>query len=300
MNAIFIDKSGYKPLKITRSNKVATKYGEFDRKSLEILDFITARMSTMKNIKAGDLVTVSLSEIALLLFGGEDNETPSSTQLTRAKKYVYRMYKTPLIMQNKKHYLFNEFSCEKSRTSHDKQVKLMVSNDSTIIRYLCKETKDYYTCDLNILEQIDTAADYKLFSWGIGALKNHTMMTIDADLSDLNNIFKGDKNFSRPSTAIKVVRDSVRSLNRNPAINILYHFEAETFYDRSDNNSFEYVRLTITNLSQNNAPNKEKSKARGSEIDLLMQNSNFISDFNKLKKKFEKESDIDYENFKLF
>lgn len=296
MESIFVDSETNKPLVVTRSNKVASKFGNFDRKPLEILDFVTAKLARESAVYAHMKFSVVLDDLAFLIFGSNSKKKPTPQQLSRVRNYIHRLCRTPLVMQGREHYLFSDYSYRHVNGSDRQEVVFELSDDLTVIRYFCEEDKGFYSCRLNILNAIENVTDYRLFSLGIGSLKGNISVTLEENMTQLNKTFRGDKEYSRPNAAVNALRNSAKRLNQNSTLKDIYYFSVKPVHDPSQSNKFLFLRIKVINLAKKRSSKISDPDLESSELAILNHDPT-LKDFYKKTVNALDKGDFDYDSF---
>ena len=97
------------PLTIGQANRVAKEFGNFDRNSIYLFDYVTSCLPYNQKLSyRTNVITVTAKELYNLLFGYVSRKILTDKQFNSLNSAVTKMLSTPLQLKNSEHYLFTK------------------------------------------------------------------------------------------------------------------------------------------------------------------------------------------------
>ena len=240
------------PLTIGQANRVAKEFGNFDRNSIYLFDYVTSCLPYNQKLSyRTNVITVTAKELYNLLFGYVSRKILTDKQFNSLNSAVTKMLSTPLQLKNSEHYLFTKTVNQTVDNEGFQQLIFTFAKDQTAKDYFYNLRHDYFTYSVEEMVSFKSAMTLKLYKYSLSLLKGNYKAEKVLSKEDLDNIFRdNNKKFSDMTHAQIAIQAGIKNLSENKITNKVVSIISKEINDPASHGNL--IKLVVTSLVKQN------------------------------------------------
>ena len=268
-------------LKITQANRVAKEFGNFNRNSIFLLDYLESTIPFKSVLSTGTSITVTAQELYTLLYGYTPRTVLTKKQLDRLSKDIAKMINSSLKTDIGSHKLFKDKVVIYVNDLGQQLLTFHFSKDRAALNYFYNLRRNYFTYTIEEMVSIKSAMALKLYKYVLSMLKDEYEVAFSLNLGTINFIFRDEtsKGFADLWHAEEAIKGAVKQLHENDIIGHNLKISFHKTRNSQDGRKADSIVFKVTNLERKDHPAKP---AKSDSVLNVVEKNEEITDFSKL------------------